>query len=535
MAPKSKLFSSGRGDAAQLHRQSFVVAVWTLVSRLLGFARDLLFARRFGISPAYDAWVLAYRLPNLFRRLLGEGAFAAAFVPSMVQRLAENPKGGRELYRGALTLNIAIAVALTLCVLYFADALVPVLTLGTAGPDRGQGNLLALLIRWNFPYLILISAAAVGGAALQATKNFFAPAIGPVMFNICMITMVFFLDDLLGPQDSRAVVGLCWAVLLGGLAHLLILAPALARAGLLVLPLGGLRDPLLGQVLLRTAPALIGVGAAQINVLVGSALAYKTGPGVNSALYYGERIFQLPLGVYALAYATVALPSFAEKIRSGAQGALSREFRSVVRQVLFLLVPASVAMYFFSVLLIQGLFGRGAFDQASILMSAAALSGMALGLPALAVSRLLVQVNYASGITWRPAVASVFSMVVHLILATWWASQYGAFGLGAAQAVAAWFQMSYLYKNLSKTGLESPFKGMLGYLFSILAPTVLALATAWAFSRTAGLWIGTEGWAQLITALGMTASSVTAYLGLSLILKIPEASQLLASFKNRLA
>lgn len=392
-------------ETRRIVRAAGVVGGLTLASRVSGLLRDVATAHYFGAGPVADAFFVAFRLPNLLRRLAGEGAMSVAFVPVFGRLLAqESPAAAEQALRAAAGGFGALLLALTLLGVLFAPGWLALLAPGFAAAPATHA-LAVDLSRWLFPYAALICLAALYGAFLNARRHFVAPALAPVLLNLAMIAAVVALAPWLG------IGALVAGVLAGGLLQLGLQLVALRAAGVRVAPRWQPRHPALGRMLRLLAPTTLGAAMYQINVLLGTSLATLLPAGAVSALWYAGRVFEFPLGLVAVALGTAALPSFAAQAARGARAEMRASLGATLALVNYLAVPAAVALWLLATPITAVLFLRGAFDAADVARSAGALQAYAVGLWAVSVVRVVAPAFYALGDVRTPlwAAAGAFA------------------------------------------------------------------------------------------------------------------------------
>ena len=442
---------------ARLTASLTLVGGATLLSRLLGFARDLLIARLFGADAGTDAFFVAFKIPNLFRRLFGEGAFASALVPVLHQ--AECQGGQAELRRllaslsGLLGLGLAV---LTLIGLLTAPVLILVFAPGFAGQPEQQ-TLAAELLRLTLPYVAFIVLAALAGAVLNLHERFGVPAFTPVLLNLAIIASALWL----APQLSEPILALGWGVLLGGWAQLAWQLPSVARLGLLTRPRWEWRHPGARRVLRRLGPVLFGVSVTQINLLLDTFLASFLATGSISWLYYSDRLVEFPLGILGAALGTVILPRLARLGRMGpspaaGDGEFSRTLDWALRWVLLLGLPASLGLALLAEPLVATLFLSSAFGADDARMTALSLAAYAAGLTAFMAIKVLAPAYYARHDVRSPTRFALITPGANLGLSLALMAPWGHAGLALATSLAGLINAGLLLRGLRQIGIYRP-------------------------------------------------------------------------------
>lgn len=430
----------------------------TLISRVLGMVRDMLMARFVGAGFASDAFLIAWRLPNLFRALFAEGAFAAVFVPMFNRRMteAEQVKADAGLAAANAFAGQVLSVLLPFLILFTTIMMIaagPIVLAMTGGfPDGGPGKLALAthLTRITFPYLALISVVSLLGGILNSLNRFWVNAAAPVLLNICMIMAILFFR---GSTQAETAETQAIAVTVAGLLQLLWLIWSCRRAGV-ALKLGLPKmSPDVKNMLWLIGPAAIGQGAIQFNLLVSTALAARfLEQGAVSYLYYADRLNQLPLGLIGIGVGTAILPSLSRQISGGNDAAAQHTQNRALELALLLAFPAAVALVVSAVPLIRGVFEHGAFTAADTIGTAGALAAFSIGVPAYVLIKVLTPGFYARQDTKTPVRIALVSMLFNLIgnLLSVLYLGAGFVGIALSTAVAAWVNVALLYIILHK-------------------------------------------------------------------------------------
>jgi putative peptidoglycan lipid II flippase len=385
----------------------------TLASRVLGFVRDMVVALVFGAGPVTDAFFVAFRIPNILRRLLAEGALSTAVIPVFTEYASTR---SREDFRRLLRaiLGAALVVLGTTAVLGIVAApwIVRAIAPGFAD-DPAQEHLVVLLTRVMFPYVVLVGLAALAMGALNAEHRFFAAALGPAVLNVGMIAGVLVLSG----QTEPPIVALAVGVLAGGVGQLLVQLPDLRATGLLVGPSGELRHPALARVARLLVPAVFGLAAVQVMVFVNTLLASLLPAGAISFLYYADRVMEFPLGVFGIALASASLPAMSRQAAAGDTRALAGTLNFALRLAIYICVPATVGLVLLRTPITRILFERGRFTPADTLATADALTGYAVGLVGFATARIAAQAFYAVGQPGAAVRVGVLAVAANIVAA----------------------------------------------------------------------------------------------------------------------
>ncbi|MFT5218078.1 MAG: putative peptidoglycan lipid II flippase [Planctomycetota bacterium] len=395
-----------------LIKSTAAVGSMTLLSRVLGLARDIVIARFFSASDAADAFFVAFKIPNFLRRLFAEGAFSLAFVPVLTEyRNAYSDIETRDLIdRVAGTLG-AILLLLSLLGVAASPFIIGVFAAGfNDQPEKFQ--LTADMLRITFPYILLISMTAMAGGILNTWKRFAVPAFTPVLLNLSMIGCALWLS----PQLDMPITALAWGVLLAGIVQLLFQLPFLYAVGLLPRPKWGWRHPGVQKIMKLMIPALFGSSVAQINLLFDTFIASFLVTGSVSWLYYSDRLLEFPLGVFGIALATVVLPNLSEAHYKKGATHFNDTLRWAIQLALLIALPATLGLFLLAQPILSTLFEYGAFSDNDALMAAYSLMAYSLGLPAFILIKILASGFYARQDTKTPVRIGIQAMVINMLL-----------------------------------------------------------------------------------------------------------------------
>lgn len=438
-----------------LVRSLATVGGYTGISRILGFLRDILIAAAVGTGPVADAFFVAFRLPNLFRRLFAEGAFNAAFVPLFARRLEEGGvAAARAFAEHSLAVLLSVVLVLTALAMAFMPWLMYLLAPGFAAEPE-KFDLAVQFSRITFPYLLFMALVALFGGVLNSLYKFAAAAAAPILLNIVFIGALL----LVLPVTGQPGHVLAWSVAVAGIGQFLLLAIAAQRAGMaLSLPRPRL-TPGVKRLIKLMVPGFASAGAMQINLMIGTIIA-SLQAGAVSYLYYADRVYQLPLGLIGVAFGIVLLPELSRKLRAGADGAAMYSLNRGLELSLLLTLPAALALAVIPWPIVIVLFERGAFDRAASDATAWALAAYAIGLPAFVLTKILQPAFYAREDTVTPlkmAVAGVLANIVLSLLFFWLlqAHGFGHVGLAMATSLAAWLTVLLLGVSLRARGFLS--------------------------------------------------------------------------------
>jgi len=452
--------------------RSFLAAVatvsgFTMMSRIFGFIRDIFVAQFAGTGTLADAFFIAFRLPNLFRRWFAEGAFNVAFVPLFTKKLnTVGADDAREFANTAMASLTLLLFGFTILAEIFMPQVMAVIAPGF-NEDPLKAERAVLYSRIMFPYLTFMALLALYGGVLNALRTFAAPAAAPIAMNIVLIIALLFNQ----PIGYEATKVMSWAIIASGLIQWLIVLIALERQGFYLRPTMPRLTADIRLLFKRMIPGMISGGVMQIDVLIASAIA-SMGAGAISYLYYAERIIHLPIGVIGVALGVVLLPTLSERLARGDQSGAAETQNRAAEGALLLTVPACLALTLIPDVIISTLFERGAFTAASTASTAPVLAAYALAMPALVLQKVFQPGYYAAEDTVTPVIFAAINMALNAGIGFTLFPIYGAVGLGIAMSISAWVHLLLLMGGLMKRDAWQPDVR----LFSKLARIVIAAA-----------------------------------------------------------
>jgi putative peptidoglycan lipid II flippase len=438
-----------------LFKSTARVGANTLLSRILGFVRDIVIARMFGAGVGADAFFVAFRIPNLLRRLFAEGAFATAFVPvlteyktqrdhAQVQQLVAHVAG---LLGGILFLVTAAGVAAApVIVLLFAPGFLDT-------PEKF--DLTVQMVRITFPYILFISLTAFAGGILNSYGRFGVPAFTPVLLNLSLIAAAIWL----APQMAEPVTALAWGVLVAGIVQLAFQLPFVKGLGFLVRPTLKRGHEGVKRILRLIVPATVGVSVAQINLLVDTLIASFLVTGSISWLYYSDRMVEFPLGVFGIALATVILPNLSRQHAADSPRDFSNTLDWALRLVLVIGAPAAIGLALLASPILTTLFQYGEFGRGDVRMAALSLVAYATGLLGFIAVKVLAPGYYARQDTRTPVRIAIVAMLSNIVLNLALVVPLKHAGLALATSIAAYLNAGLLYRGLLKRGIFVPLAG----------------------------------------------------------------------------
>jgi len=510
----------GRGSG--LLHSSVVVGAATMTSRVLGLVRDVVLAALIGASSNADAFFVAFKIPNFLRRLFAEGAFAQAFIPVLAETREE---GGLQAVK-ALTDRVAGVLGGTLLLLtaltIMAAPLVAMIFAPGFSRDAAKLALTAELIRLTFPYLFLISMTGFAGAVLNAYGRFAVPAFTPVLLNLSLISAALFV----APLMQEPVYALALGVLIAGLLQLLFQLPFLYGLELLPRPRWDTQAPGVRRILTLMVPALFGVSVSQINLLLDTVLASLLPAGSVSWLYYSDRLTELPLGVFAIAIATVILPALSSQQAlaqaSGEQGDRARDVFAAtlhwaIRCVMFIALPATLALLILAEPILSTLFQYGAFGAPDVEKAGYSLRAYTLGLTAFMLVKVLAPGFYARQDMKTPVRIGIIAMVANMVMnplfifpLMWW-FDLGHVGLAVATSLSAWLNAGLLYRGLNREGvLRVPDDGS-GYGLMLMIGLGTMGFILWLLTPELSWWLNGGMTERVVAMSGLVVAGVLAY------------------------
>jgi putative peptidoglycan lipid II flippase len=483
------------------------VSAMTLVSRITGFVRDTLLAVAFGAGFAMDAFVVAFRIPNLLRRLFAEGAFSQAFVPILGEyRSRQGEEATRALAARVLgSLSAALLVA-TVAGIVAAPLLVYASAWGFAR-DADKFSLTVTMLRICFPYIFFISLTSFASGILNTWGSFKAPAFTPVLLNISFIGFALFAT----PYFERPIVALAWAVFVGGILQLAFQVPFLLRIRMLPAPKWDPRDAGVVRVLRLMAPAALGVSVAQISLVINTQIASWLGDGPVSWLYFADRLMEFPSALLGVALGTVLLPSLVKHHANDDHAAYSRLLDWGLRLTLLLALPAALGLAMLAVPLVATLFWHGEFTRHDVLMTRSALVAYAAGLAGIILVKILAPGFYARQNIRTPVKVAIATLVVtqlaNLALVPW--LQHA--GLAAAISVGACFNAAWLYFLMRRSGAYQPLPDWGAFILKLVVALYMMGGVIWYGMGTESSWFAIPTWTRALRLAAVILGAMAAY------------------------
>lgn len=479
----------------------------TLVSRILAFIRDILIARIFGAGAATDAFFVAFRLPNLLRRLFAEGAFSQAFVPIFGEY--KNRRGHEEtklLVDHVVTLLAIILFVVTLIGIIAAPLLVYLTAPGFA-QDADKFNLTVTLLRITSPYIFFISLVAVAAGILNSYNKFWVPAFAPILLNVCFIGGALWL----APYCNPPILALGWAVFVAGFVQLAFQLPFLKKIGMLPNFSLNLKDAGVWRIIKQMGPAVFGVSISQISLIINTIIATLLVSGSVSWLYYADRLMEFPSGLLGAALGTILLPSLSKLHADSNPKEYSKLLDWGLRLTFMLTLPAALALGMIAVPLLATFFQHGAFSANDVLMTSHALVGYSVGLIGILAVKVLAPAFYARQDIRTPVKVGIITLLatqaMNLLFVFW--LQHA--GLALAIGLGSCLNSAILYHLLRKRSIYQPEPGWGKFLAKIAAALLALGLVLWFGMGSEQHWLTTHGWARIQHLSGLVVGGVVAY------------------------
>ena len=472
-----------------LFKSTFMVAAMTMISRVLGLVREMVFTSHFGASAGMDAFLVAFKIPNFFRRLFAEGAFTQAFVPVLSTSKTQSKHERMRLLIQRTMGTLAVCVLIVSLIGMLGSALwVMIFAPGfLQNPDKY--HLSVNLLRITFPYLFFISLTALCGAVLNTYGKFAIAAITPVFLNIALIVAALFA----APYFTHPVTALAWGLLAAGLIQFIFQLPFLHRLGLLSWPKWGWRDSQVRRVMVLMVPVLFGASVTQLSLLIDTLFASFLPTGSVSWLYYSDRLIQFPLGVFGVALSTVVLPHLSARHVTQNQQGYQDTLDWALRLVVLVGVPAAVGMILIGGPLLSTLFGYGRFNSFDIAMARESLTAFALGLVFFILLKVVVAAFYARQDMRTPVKAALWAVGVNIIFNLILIKPFAHAGVAMATSISSAFDVVVLLVVLQRCGLWRLTPAWRRIVIAVvLSSTMMALVLGFGMARTA-TWLTWHG------------------------------------------
>ena len=507
----------------KLLRSTAIVAVWTLASRILGFARDILLAHYLGAVGVIEAFIVAFRFPNMFRRLAAEGAFAAAFVPLFSERLEQQGRREAMLFADQVFSVLVLVLAVfTVVVEIFMPQVLLVVAPGFSAGRPDLFDTAVLLTRLTLPYLLCMAIVAMMSGMLNSSYRFAAAAAAPILLNIVLILGLLFARD----RFETPAHMLAWGVAVSGIGQYVWLAWCCRRAGL------GLRlrwpqiTPAVKRLLKLMVPGLIAGGMTQINILVGTIIGtFLT--GVVSYIHYADRVYQFPLGMVGIAIGTALLPELSRTLQSDKARANAVQNRAI-ELAMVLTLPATAALIVIALPLVTVMFQYGKFTPDAAAATAWALAVFATGLPAFVLIKVLSPGFFARQDTRRPMIYAIISMVVNMALSPLlvWPLGVGYLGIPIATSIAAWINTGLLAWFLVRRGYLTLDARLLARLPRFALAALVMAGVLWPAADALWPWLSGAVWQRVLSILAVVIGGMAVYAACCLLLRAASVGEM---------
>jgi len=444
-----------------IFRSGLTVAAFTLVSRIFGLIRELFIANLFGAGSTADAVNVAFKLPNLFRRIFGEGALSTVFIPIFNEKLIESDLSARKFTGKIFVLLTATLIALCIVMQLFMPSLMFLIAPGFY-EDKDKFDLTVLLCRITVPYLIFISISALFGGILNSVRRFAAFAFSPVILSLVVVIGTQALQDKYGGAVSISI-----SVILAGIVQVLFMYYCVRQANLTFPLIFQYKDKDVNRFLRNMGPATLSAGAGQLGLFVSQSIASFI-PGAVSILSYADRIYQFPLSIIGITFGTILLPELSKIYKLNDLSAANFVQNKAIKVALLLSLPAAAGIIILSHPIIHIIFERGQFGAADTIKTAEAISAFAFGLPAFVLAKIITPIFYANGDTKTPLKITVLTLMANIIFNIILLKPFAHVGIALGTSIASWFNVWLLYRYAVKAGKLQLDESLKDYTLKIL-------------------------------------------------------------------
>ncbi len=479
----------------------------TLVSRILAFIRDVLIARVFGAGMATDAFFVAFKLPNLLRRMFAEGAFSQAFVPIFGEYKNRRGEAETKLLVDHVTTLLAIILFIVTLIGILAAPLLVYISAPGFVKEADKFALTVQLLRITSPYIFFISLVAVAAGILNTYNKFWVPAFAPILLNICFIGGALFL----APYCDPPILALGWAVFVAGIVQLAFQVPFLKQIGMLPTWRLNLHDAGVWRVIKQMGPAIFGVSIAQISLIINTIFASFLVAGSVSWLYYADRLMEFPSGVLGAAIASILLPSLSKHHADSNPLEYSKLLDWGLRLTFMLTLPAALGLGLIAVPLVATFFQHGAFAAHDVLMTRSALLGYSIGLIGMLSVKVLAPGFYARQDIKTPVKIGIFTLLFTQAMNMLFIGWIQHAGLALAIGLGACFNSGALFYLLRKRGIYTPEPGWFSFLVKISAALGALGLVLWFGMGKEQDWLTTDGWARIIHLIWLVLAGIIVY------------------------
>jgi putative peptidoglycan lipid II flippase len=507
-----------------LLRSTAVFSGLTMLSRVLGFVRDMVFANLFGAGAATDAFFVAFKIPNFLRRLFAEGAFSQAFVPVLSEYKSLRSKAEVRLLVANVTGTLgSVLLLLTVLAVVAAPYVTMLFAPGWVSDKPESFAFASEFLRITFPYLLFISLTALSAGILNSYGHFAVPAVTPVWLNLSLIGAAYWL----APYFEPSIKGLAWGVFIAGVVQLVFQFPALWRLGMLPLPRWGWGDEGVRRIMKLMLPAIFGSSVAQINLLLDTIIASFLVTGSVTWLYYSDRLVEFPLGVFGIALATVILPSLSQKHAESDPQSFSRMLDWALRWVLLIGAPAMVGLILLAGPMLATLFQYGEFAAADVRMATLSLMAYAIGLLGFMLVKVLAPGFYARQDTRTPVRFGVYAMLANMLMNLLFVVPMAMAGiegphagLALATGLAAFVNAGLLFRRLRRDGIYRAEAGWPGFTLRIVVANLLMCGFLWWGRGALDDWFVLSATARAWQLSWLIGGAVTIYFSALLLLGV---------------
>lgn len=490
-----------------LIRSTALVSTMTGLSRISGFIRDMILAHLFGASASFDAFVVAFRIPNFFRNLSAEGAFSQAFVPTLADYREHHSLEEMKAFIGDVTGTLGLLLfLLTMITVVAAPILVYVFAIGFLH-DPVRAHLTTTMLRITFPYLMLISITALQGAVLNTWGRFGVAAFTPVLLNLSMI----FAGLYLAPLFHMPVYGLACGVLLAGILQMTFQWPFLKKLHLLVWPKINFKNPGVKRVFKLMVPAVMGVSVTQIGILIDTFFASFLQTGSITWLYYSDRLIYLPLGIFGVAIATVIMPHLSRQHIIQSHETFINALAWGLRNVLLIAFPSAIGLVILALPILAALFSYGEFTAHDAVMASKSIAAFAIGLPGFMCIKVLASAFYAQKRISLPVKIAVVAVICNVILNFIFIKPLGYVGLALATTISSSINAILLAMMLVRERIIVFSRDWVIYFMRLLFASVLLMVALHYFNASASTWFEWSAWQRILHLCGLVMGGMLVY------------------------
>jgi putative peptidoglycan lipid II flippase len=524
--------AAGHAERRAITGRAGIVALGTLASRVLGLGREMVLAAVFSRA-ATDAFMVAFTIPNTLRQLLGEGAVQTAVLPVLAKtRETEGDLAARRFFAAARGVSLLALTAASILGVVFAPELVDLFASGYRGIP-GQRERTVTLLRWLFPYIFFAGTAALGAAALNASKRFVVTAFAPGLLNVACIGFSLALPTWLAVHGHDPILAMAFGALVGGLLQVVAQWPSLLRTGYLTAPRIDFSHPGVRDALRRMGPVTFGLGIYLIDVVIARRFLSELGTGPQTYFGFALRLCDFPQGIFVMAIQTAALPSLAALWARKDHVEFEATYSYGVRLTLFVAIAATALFIALAEPIVALLFQRGAFDAAAVHETAHALVAQSAGLWTVALVRQLVAVYFAAGDTRTPVVVSLIDLMAFIGLAVLLRGPLGHVGVGLAVSGSSAVQMLLLFFWLRKHLRSRHLKEISASAGRTLVSSVAGAAVAWGTARGLAAGLPDSAWARPLPGLVGSLAFLVVFFGVASLVRSEELATIRAAVRRR--